>query len=33
MQAVRENMKLGILPRGKRSVHPDEAVTLVEGQN
>ncbi len=33
MQAVRQHMQLGVLPCDEFAVHPDEAITLVEGQN
>ena len=33
MQAVRQNMQLGVLPRDEGAVHPDVTVALVERQN
>jgi hypothetical protein len=33
VQSMREDVELGIFPRHERTVHPDETVTLVEGQN
>ena len=33
MKTMRENMELGVPPRDKIAVHPDEAVALIERQN
>ena len=33
MQAMRQDMQLGVLPGRQNAVHPDETVALVERQN
>ena len=33
MEAMRENMQLGVLPGDKVAVHPDKAVALVKRQH
>ena len=33
MQAVRQDMQLGVAPWDERAVHPDESVALIEGRD